>query len=191
MTAAEPEIIAFADGPAFEAWLAANCDRPEGIWLRIYKKASSVVTVTYDEALRAALCYGWIDGQKKGLDEVSFLQKFTPRRPRSLWSKRNCELVGQLTAEGRMRAPGQREIDAAKADGRWDAAYDKPSEMQVPADFLTALAAFPEAEAFFRTLNKANTYAIAWRLQTAKKPETRRKRFDQLIDMLRRCEKLH
>jgi uncharacterized protein YdeI (YjbR/CyaY-like superfamily) len=128
------------------------------------------------EALLVALCYGWIDGQLKGLDEQSWLHKFTPRRAKSIWSKRNRDLAEQLAAAGKMKRRGREEMAAAKADGRWDKAYDSPSNMTVPADFLRELAKNAEARSFFKTLNKANRYAIAWRLQTAKKPETRDKR---------------
>jgi uncharacterized protein YdeI (YjbR/CyaY-like superfamily) len=187
----EPEIIPFATSDAWVAWLAKNYTRQEGIWLQMYKKGSDVPTITYDQALDGALCYGWIDGQMKKFDEKSYLQKFTPRRPRSMWSKRNREYVARLIDAGLMREPGLKEIEAAKKDGRWNAAYDKPSDMPMPEDFLQALAKSPRAEIFFKTLNKANTYAIAWRLQTAKKPETRQKRFDMLLAMLERGEKLH
>ena len=150
-----------------------------------------MATVTYAEALDEALCFGWIDGQKKGLDNVSFLQKFTPRRSKSLWSKRNIEHIGRLTKAGLMTPAGQAEVERAKQDGRWDAAYDKPSKMVVPKSFLTELRKYPTAEAFFKTLNKTNTYAIAWRLQTAKTEETRRRRQDKLIAMLQAGQKLY
>jgi len=147
--------------------------------------------VTHDEALDVALCYGWIYGQRKPYDNTYFLQKFTPRRPKSLWSKRNIEKVAELTAEGRMQSSGLEEVEAARRDGRWEAAYDSARNMVVPEDFLQALGENQEAQAFFSTLNKANVYAIAWRLQTAKTPETRKRRFDALLAMLARGEKLH
>src|SRR5262249_35841977 len=137
------------------------------------------------------LCYGWIDGQRKSHDDTYFLQKFTPRRPKGLWSKRNIDKVTRLIAEGRMQPSGLAEAEAAKQDGRWKAAYDSPRNMTVPEDCLKALKKNKEALAFFNTLNKANIYAIAWRLQTAKKPETRQRRFDALLAMLEREEKLH
>ena len=158
--------------------------------MRIANKGAARPTITYAEALDAALCYGWIDGQLKKTEPDSRLQKFTPRRARSLWSKRNREYVARLEAAGLMRDPGRAEVDRAKADGRWDAAYDKPSDMHVPRDFLDALSQHPEAEAFFKTLNKSNTYAIAWRLQTAKLPATRERRMHGIIELLKQGKKL-
>lgn len=187
----EPETIPFADSESWRQWLATNYTRQEGIWLQFFKKDSGVATINYDQALDGALCYGWIDGQMKKFDDKSYLQKFTPRRARSMWSKRNREHIERLIKAELMRAPGLKEIEAAKQDGRWDMAYDKPSTMAMPDDFLQALAKEPKAEAFYKTLNKANVYAIAWRLQTAKKPETRQKRFDILLAKLARGEKLH
>lgn len=148
------------------------------------EKGSGIASVTYDEALDVALCYGWIDGQRKTFDSEFFLQKFTPRRSRSLWSKRNIKKVAELIAAGRMRPSGMAEIEAAQQDGRWDAAYDSPKNMVVPEDFLQALRANEEASAFFDTLSRSNVYAIAWRLATAQKPETRQRRFDALLAML-------
>ncbi len=185
------EIVEFADQAAFRAWLAKNAKNVPGIWLRIYKKDSGVATITYAQALDEALCYGWIDGQKKGYDELSFLQKFTPRRPRSMWSKRNIDNVQRLTAAGLMTEAGLQEVRNAQADGRWAAAYDKPSEMQVPKFFLDMLQQHPKAQAFYKELNKANTYAIAWRLQTAKTEAARQKRAEKLIAMLDAGQKLH
>ncbi|EDK72411.1 conserved hypothetical protein [candidate division TM7 genomosp. GTL1] len=187
----EPSVLSFANNEAWEQWLAKNYTRQEGIWLQFFKKGSGIATITYDEALDRALCYGWIDGQLKRFDEKSYLQKFTPRRARSMWSKRNRERAEWLVETGLMHESGLKAIETAKRDGRWDAAYDKPSDMAMPSDFMQALAKIPKAAAFFETLNKANTYAIAWRLQTAKKPETRQKRFDDLLAMLARGEKLH
>jgi uncharacterized protein YdeI (YjbR/CyaY-like superfamily) len=181
---------AFAAVKPWSTWIARNHTSSDGIWVRFFKKASGKKTVTYEEVLEEALCYGWIDGQSKGLDEASWVQRFTPRRPRSLWSKRNRERVALLTAAGRMRPAGLREVEAAKADGRWDQAYDSPKSMEVPPDFLKAVRKNREAYAFYKTLNKANTYAIAWRLQTARKPETRTRRMETLLAMLARREKL-
>jgi len=162
-----------------------------GIWLRIFNKDSDEATITYDEALDEALCFGWIDGQKKKYDEKSWLQKFTPRRSKSIWSKRNKTRVAQLIEEKRMQPSGLKEIETAKRDGRWDKAYDSPSQMKSPADFLAILKKDQQAYDFFKTLNKANTYAIAWRLQTAKKPETREKRMQILLKMMKNRQKLH
>jgi uncharacterized protein YdeI (YjbR/CyaY-like superfamily) len=189
----EPETLSFHTPAEWRDWLEANHARQEGIWMRLTNKGAANPTITYAEALDAALCYGWIDGQMaKKTDPTSDwrLQKFTPRRPRSLWSKRNIEYVARLEAEGLMSAPGRAEVERAKADGRWDAAYDKPSEMEVPDDFLVALAPYPEALAHFKALNKTNTYAIAWRLQTAGTPATRQRRLEALVERMRRGEKL-
>jgi uncharacterized protein YdeI (YjbR/CyaY-like superfamily) len=147
--------------------------------------------VSYAEALEAALCYGWIDGQKRSHDDGSWLQKFTPRAARSVWSKLNRQRAEALVASGEMRPAGLAEVERAKSDGRWANAYDSPSTAVVPADLLAALEAHPEAKAFFETLNSANRYAIIWRLQTAKKAETRERRLRQFIEMLERHEKLH
>ena len=185
------EIVACTSSKKWKRWLAKNHSRMQGVWLRFYKKASRVPSVTYDEALDEALCYGWIDGQLKPYDEKSWLRKFTPRRAKSPWSKRNIEHVHRLIKAGRMKDAGLRESEAAKADGRWKNAYDPGSTMAMPADFLKRLSRMKKAKAFFEILNKANTYAIAWRLQTAKKPETREKRMKAILAMLAKGEKFH
>ncbi len=187
----DSEIIAFPSAKEWERWLAKTHASSRGVWLRLFKKGSGVATVTHAEALAAALCYGWIDGQLKKQDKESWLRKFAPRRPQSVWSKRNREHVEQLAEAGKMRPAGLKEVEAAKADGRWNRAYDSPSKMTVPADFLKELAKNKKARMFFGTLNKANTYAISWRLQTAKKPETREKRMRAIIAMLSKGEKFH
>ncbi|TGK04022.1 bacteriocin-protection protein, YdeI/OmpD-associated family [Leptospira semungkisensis] len=188
----EPLIQSFTSAKQWNKWLTVNyAIASKGIWLRIFKKDFGEATITYDEALDEALCFGWIDGQKKTYDEKSWLQKFTPRRSKSLWSKRNRTRVAQLIKEKRMQPSGLKEIDAAKKDGRWDKAYDSPSQMKIPADFLAILKKDKEAYDFFKTLNKTNTYAIAWRLETAKKPETREKRMQLLLDMMKKRQKLH
>jgi uncharacterized protein YdeI (YjbR/CyaY-like superfamily) len=191
MTKIDLPIISFKSLKEWASWLARNHAASTGIWLRLFKKDSGVVSVTYAGALDEALCYGWIDGQLDKYDEKSWLRKFTPRRPKSVWSRKNVEHVKQLTAAGKMKPAGLKEVEAAKKDGRWKRAYDSPSAMQVPEDFLKALAKHQKAKAFFETLNKANTYAIAWRLQTAKKPETRAKRMQAILEMLARGEKFH
>lgn len=183
-------VVSFASADAFEKWLITNA-KQAGVWLKIAKKGSGIASVTYDEALDVALCHGWIDGLKRTYDQNYFLQKFTPRRPKSLWSKRNIDKVTALVAAGRMQPAGMAEIEAAKRDGRWDAAYDSPANMPVPDDFLRAVASNKKTQEFYNTLNKTNTYAIAFRLATAKKPETRQRRFDTLLAMLERGEKLH
>jgi len=188
----EARIKSFVSSRQWREWLAMNyAISNNGIWLRIFKKDSNEATITYDEALGEALCFGWIDGQKKAYDEKSWLQKFTPRRSKSIWSKRNKTRVARLIQEKRMQPPGLKEIEAAKKDGRWDKAYDSPSQMEIPADFLAILRKDQPAYRFFKTLNKANTYAIAWRLETAKKPETREKRMQILLKMMKKRQKLH
>lgn len=185
------DILAFEDATIWRDWLDENHSKVDGLWLRLYKKASGVPTVSYAEALDVALCYGWIDGQKKTYDEASFLQKFTPRRAKSMWSKRNIEHIQRLTEQDLMMPAGLKEVERAKADGRWAAAYDAPSEMIIPEEFLAELKKHPVAEKFFASLNRTNTYAIAWRLQTAKTEETRKKRQDKIIDLLNAEQELH
>ena len=185
------QIISFDSSKKWEGWLAKNHSASDGIWLQIFKKDSGTKTISYDEALDGALCYGWIDGQKNKHDEKSWLQKFTPRRTKSVWSKRNREHIGRLITERRMKTAGLNEVETAKKDGRWDAAYDSPKNMAIPKDFIEALSKNKKAKTFFDTLNKVNLYAIAWRLQTAKKPETREKRIKKFIEMFDRGEKLH
>lgn len=184
-------IIAFTSAETFETWLEEHHKDSTGLWLKIFKKGSGEKTVTYAEALDVALCYGWIDGQKKGFDEQAWLQKFCPRRAKSVWSKINIGHVDRLTKEGRMRPAGLAVIEKAKADGTWDKAYDSQSNMAMPEDFLQALSKNKEAEAFFKGLNKTNLFAIGFRLQTAKKPETREKRMKEIIEKLARGEKFH
>ena len=187
----EPQILSFPSSGEFREWLSENHAVREGIWLRIFKKGSETQSVSHPEALEEALCFGWIDGQGKPFDGASWLVKMTPRRKNSVWSKRNRELAEKLIAELRMTEHGLSEITAAKIDGRWDAAYDPQTRMEIPEDFLSELKTHPKGYAFFQSLNKANVYAIAWRLQTAKKPELREKRMRQLIDRMDREEKLH
>jgi uncharacterized protein YdeI (YjbR/CyaY-like superfamily) len=184
-------ILSFRSSLAFRQWLEKTYRESDGIWLRIYKKDSGVATVTYAEALDQALCFGWIDGQKKPYDKQSWLQKFTPRRPKSVWSKNNTQHAEGLIKSGTMTSAGLKEVNAAKADGRWKAAYDSFSNARVPDDFLKALAKNKKAKAFFATLNKTNLYSIAYRLQTAKKPETREKRMRVIVAQLARGEKFH
>ncbi|KAL9949438.1 hypothetical protein D7B24_003804 [Verticillium nonalfalfae] len=179
-----PPIRLFDTAVAWETWLAANPQDLTGVWLQIAKKAASKPTVTYDQALDTALCYGWIDGQRKTHDAEHFLQRFTPRRKNSMWSKRNVDKVAVLIQEGRMRAPGQAEIDAAKADGRWERAYAGPSSMQVPADFQAALLKNSSAKSFFEALNKTQRYQFLWRIETTRRPETRRRKIDEYVTLL-------
>lgn len=185
------DVLACRTAVQWRSWLVRNHENQGGIWLQIFKKASGVATVTYAQALDEALCFGWIDGQKKRYDDQSFLQKFTPRRPRSVWSKRNREHVARLTKEKRMTPTGLKEVEAAKADGRWEAAYDSSKNMAVPDDLLKVLAKHKKSALFFESLNKANRYAILWRLQTAKTPETRKKRMDLILEMLKNGKTFH
>ena len=184
-------ILDFPDRAALEAWLAAEGRESAGIWLRLAKKGSSRAGVLRAEAIDAALCFGWIDGQLDKYDEESWLIRFTPRRPRGKWSARNKARAEELIAEGRMRPRGLAEIEAAKADGRWDAAYAPQSEAEVPDDLKAALDASPKAAAFFATLKGANRYAILYRIGEAKKPETRAARIAKFVAMLERGETLH
>jgi uncharacterized protein YdeI (YjbR/CyaY-like superfamily) len=184
-------ILTFTSTKDFTSWLAKHHKVSSGIWIRLFKIKSGVPTITYAEALDAALCYGWIDGQKKAYDTESWLQKFTPRRHKSIWSKRNREHIERLDKSGMMKPAGIKEVEAAKADGRWGQAYESSANMTVPTDFLNELAKNKKAEAFFKTLNKTNIYSIVWRLQTAKKPETRNKRMKAILEMLKKEEKFH
>lgn len=181
----------FRNAKAFETWLKKHHASSDGLWLQIAKRGADEPSVTYAEAVEIALCWGWIDGQKKGLDDQHFLQRFTPRRARSVWSKVNVEKVAALIESGRMQPPGLAQVDAAKADGRWARAYDGARTAVVPDDLLAALDAQPPAKAFFATLNASNRYAVLWRVQTAVKPETRARRIEQLVDMLARGEAIH
>ncbi len=182
-------ILLFVTPNEWREWLADN-PTASGVWLRFYKKGKGE-SINYEQALQDALCYGWIDSQVAKYDDDSYLQKFTPRRPKSLWSKRNVERIEQLTNEGRMTTRGLQEVEAAKADGRWAKAYESSTTMEIPADFLNELAKYPGATEFFEMLNKANRYAIAWRLQTAKTDATRAKRMDALVTMIREGKKIH
>jgi uncharacterized protein YdeI (YjbR/CyaY-like superfamily) len=184
-------VLSFSSSADWEKWLAENHSASHGLWLRIFKKGSGEASVTYSEALDVALCFGWIDGLRKSYDESSFVQRFTPRRPKSVWSKLNTQHVERLTKAGKMRPAGLREVEAAKADGRWSKAYDSPSKMSIPEDFLKELSNNKAAEAFFKSLNRTNIYAIAWRLNTAKSPETRAKRIRGLLSMLAEGKKLY
>jgi len=159
--------------------------------MKLAKKGTGVTTVTYDEALEVALCFGWIDAQVKRFDETYYLQRFTPRRARSRWSRRNRELAERLVAAGKMRPPGLAQVEAAKADGRWDAAYDGSASAAVPEDLERALARNRRARAFFATLSSQNRYAILYRIQEAKRPETRAGRIARFVEMLARGETLH
>ena len=172
-------------------WLERSHGKSAGLWLRIAKKGSMLESVTYKEALEVALCYGWIDGQKRPESEQTWLQRFLPRSNKSLWSKINREKAPALIASGEMKGTGLKAIENAKQNGRWEAAYDSPSGATVPSDFQAALKASPQAKAFFETLDRSNRYAVLWRIQTAKKAETRARKIERFIGMLERKEKIH
>jgi uncharacterized protein YdeI (YjbR/CyaY-like superfamily) len=188
---AELPIRLFKTAAAWERWLAAHHGDSPGLWLRIAKVRSGLSSVSYAEALDVALCYGWIDGLKKSFDDTSWLQKFTPRGKRSLWSKINCGKVAELTEAGRMQPAGLAAVARAKENGQWDAAYDSARTATVPPDLQRALDRHPRAKAFFATLTGSNRYAILVRIQTAKRAETRERRIRQFIEMLERHETIH
>lgn len=181
----------FATPADMERWIAKHYADQQGVWLKIAKKDAPDTSINHDQALDIALCYGWIDGQAYGQDEHWYLQKYTPRRAKSMWSQRNIGKVAKLIEAGKMQPSGQAQIDAANADGRWDAAYAAPSDITMPGDLQAELDKHPKAQAFYNTLNKANTYAILWRVYTAKKPETRQARIQKLVQMLEAGEKIH
>jgi uncharacterized protein YdeI (YjbR/CyaY-like superfamily) len=184
-------ITPFASKMKWADWLARQYNKSAGVWLKLAKKDSGIPSVTYEEALDVALCYGWIDGQKKGFDDKFWLQKFTPRGSKSIWSKINTENAERLTASGEMKPAGLKAIEAAKQDGRWDAAYSSQKNISVPEDFRAALEKNMKAKTFFETLNSVNRYAILFRIQTAKKAETRARRIQQFVEMLERNEKIY
>jgi uncharacterized protein YdeI (YjbR/CyaY-like superfamily) len=184
-------ILQLASPEEWETWLDAEHASSDGVWLKFAKKGSGVTTVVYAEALDVALCFGWIDSQVMTLDERFYLQKFTPRRSRSKWSKINVEKIEALTKAGRMRPAGLEQVELAKADGRWDAAYSSPANMTEPPDLKKALKASPKAAEFWATLNKSNRFAAIYQLEDAKKPETRERRLAKFIGMFERGEKLY
>ena len=184
-------ILPFASQKEWEQWLAQHHQTSKGLWLKIAKKDTGIDTVTYAEALDSALCHGWIDGQKGALDDRFWLQKFTPRGPRSKWSKINREKVQSLIEAGRMKPAGLMAVEQAQSDGRWEQAYDSQSKAAVPEDLQKELDRNPKAAAFFATLDSANRYAVLYRVHEAKKPETRARRIEKFIGMLNRGEKVH
>lgn len=187
----EMPVRPFATPAAWASWLEKNHATSRGLWMQLMKKGSGKTSITYAEALDEALCYGWIDGQKRSYDDVSWLQKFTPRGKKSIWSKINQEKVAVLEKAGRMKPAGLAAVVAAKEDGRWEAAYEPQSKMTVPEDFKALLARHSEAEAFFTTLKSASRFAILFRLQTAKKAETRTRKMEEFVAMLARGEAPH
>lgn len=182
-------IIEYSTAKQFEVWLENNHLDSNGLWVKIFKKNSGIKTITYKEALDVALCFGWIDSQKKSFDEKAWLQRFGPRAPRSIWSKINTEHIGRLMSEGKMRPAGINQIKQAKEDGRWEKAYDPPSKMTIPEDFLNELSKDKKAEEFFKKLSKTHLFTIGFRIRTAKKQETRDKRIQEIIEKLTRGEK--
>jgi uncharacterized protein YdeI (YjbR/CyaY-like superfamily) len=184
-------VQAFAHQKAWAAWLDKNHATSTGIWLKLAKKKSGIESVTYDEAIEVALCYGWIDGQTRSYDETTWLQKFTPRRPKSIWSKINTEKALRLIESGRMKPAGLKAVESAKLDGRWDAAYAPQSKAAVPEDLQVELDRNKKAKAFFATLDSRNRYAILHRIHNAKKAETRARRIEQFIRMLEKKEKIY
>lgn len=181
----------FAKPADFERWLRKHHAKASCIWVKYAKKKSGISSIDWNQAVDVALCYGWIDGQSKSVDETYTLQRFTPRGRRSKWSKLNRQRVARLTKAGRMQSAGLAEVERAKADGRWDAAYDSPANAKVPVDLAKALAGSAKAKTFFDSLSSSNRYAILYRLQEAKNPETRARRLAKFVDMLKKGEKLH
>jgi uncharacterized protein YdeI (YjbR/CyaY-like superfamily) len=183
--------IPFASDAEWEAWLEEHHATSDGVWVKMAKKGSGIDSVRYPEVLHSALCFGWIDGRRQALDDQWFLQRFTPRRARSRWSRINRDTAERLAAEGRMRPAGAAEVERAKGDGRWDAAYEGQRSITVPDDLQAELDARPQAQAFFDGLSSQNRYAILYRLQDAKRPETRARRLAQFVAMLEAGETLH
>jgi uncharacterized protein YdeI (YjbR/CyaY-like superfamily) len=185
------EAIAFESEEDWERWLGKNHANSKGVWIRFYKKASGVVSVSTSQALDVALCYGWITGQARPYDDISWLSRFVPRRPRSIWSKINTRHAERLIGDKRMKPAGLRQVAEAKRDGRWERAYSPPTTATLPPEFTRALNKSKEAKAFFKTLNRANVYAIAFRLETAKNAEAKRARSAAIVEMLERHERFH
>lgn len=181
----------FVDAAALERWLAKHHAKERELWVRVFKKGSGTRSVTWEDCVIAALTWGWIDGHKKSLDDASFLQRLTPRRAKSNWSKKNCAHAERLIAEGRMQPAGLAQVEAARADGRWEVAYAGSADMVIPDDFLRALDDVPEAKAFFATLNRTNLFAIYHRVTTAKRAETRASRIERIVAQLARGERFH
>lgn len=191
MPAAELEELVVADAAALRAWLLAHHASSPGVWLALTKKGGTVTTLTWQQAVDEALCVGWIDGQARRRDDQTSSIRLTPRRPRSIWSQRNVDNVARLEAEGRVLPAGRAAVDAAKADGRWAAAYAPQSEAEVPADLLAAIAAVPAAQAMFDVLTRTNRFALAFRLGSVTRAETRARRIQQYVEMLARHEAIH
>jgi uncharacterized protein YdeI (YjbR/CyaY-like superfamily) len=185
------EIIPFATAADWKAWLESHHADSPGIWLKFARKESGIPSVGFPDALNLAVCYGWIDSQRAPFEDPFYLQKFTPRRPRSRWSKVNCDRAEALIASGQMQPAGLREVEAAKADGRWERAYPPQSQAVIPDDLQTELDRNPAAQDFFRTLNSANRYAIVYRVQSSKNPEIRAAHIRKFVEMLANHEKIY
>ena len=185
------EVVEFRSSSQWDKWLAKNCSKSNGIWIRFFKKASKISSISTSDALDVALCYGWITGQAKPFDKESWLGRFVPRRPQSIWSKINTKRVEELIRQGRMMPAGLKQVEEAKRDGRWDRAYSPPSTAKLPHDFTKALQKNKRAQVFFKTLNRANIYSIVFKLETAKTAEQRRIKIKHLIRMLEKGEKFH
>jgi uncharacterized protein YdeI (YjbR/CyaY-like superfamily) len=185
------EVREFKTAAAFERWLKANHDTADGVWVRLYKKGSGIASITPLEAIDVALCWGWIDAIRKGLDDKSFLQRYTPRRKASIWSKVNVDNVARLTKAGRMQPPGQTEVDRAKADGRWDKAYASSPDKIMPKDLMDAIEAEPRAMAMFRTLTSQNRFALGFRVHNMKTEAGRKKKIETFVAMLKRGETIY
>jgi uncharacterized protein YdeI (YjbR/CyaY-like superfamily) len=190
-SSAGPTPLVFRDQKEWASWLYEHHRTSPGLWLRIGKKGAALESLSYADALETALCYGWIDGQKRACDDASWLQRFTPRGPNSVWSRINRDKAEDLIRSGRMKPAGLDAIERAQENGRWESAYDSSRRAAVPRDFQSALNESRKAKSFFSTLDRANRYAILWRLQTAKRPETRARKIQELIRMLERRKKLH
>jgi uncharacterized protein YdeI (YjbR/CyaY-like superfamily) len=188
---AEAPLVVIRGQKEWASWLNEHHKTSPGLWLRIGKKGSGLESLSYAEALEVALCYGWIDGQKRAYDDASWLQRFTPRGPSSVWSRINRDKAEALIRSGRMKPAGLDAIERAQENGRWESAYESPSRAAVPSDFRAALNRSRKARSFFSTLDRANRYAILWRIQTAKRPETRARRIQEFVRMLGRREKIH
>ena len=191
MAKTEIPVKAFANARAWERWLAKDLPTSDGVWIRMAREGSEIVSITYDHAVEVALCYGWIDGQKKPIDDEFWLQRFGPRKPGSSWSKINCGRAEAMLRAGRMKPAGKREIERAKADGRWDAAYAGQAAMAVPEDLETALAKDATAKRSFSTLDSASRYAILYRIHDAKQPEARARRIAEFVEKLGRHETVY
>ena len=185
------EIVEFQSASQWDRWLAQNYSKSKGIWIRFFKKDSDVSSINTSDALDAALCYGWITGQEKPYDEKSWLGRFVPRRPKSIWSKVNTKSAEKLIRQGRMKPAGLKQIEEARRDGRWDRAYSPPSTAKLPQDFTEALQRNKKALLFFKTLNRANIYSVVFRLENAKNEELRKAKIKQIIRMFEKGEKFH